>query len=135
VRIDFPATVTPDGALTISDPLAWRVALAKFRGRPVRVSVSSIRKPGSKAQQGYYFGAICSMIAAETGHTVEEVHDSEALTKLRRVPDDKLGWIVQSYMEMSTVEREEYHSRVRTWAAEFFGFTIPLPNEPIGASL
>jgi hypothetical protein len=123
------ATVTDQSELRFDSPIVLRVHLERLRGRRVSVKIDPARKRRTLPENAYYWGVVLTMIAEETGHTPEEVHHSEPIEALRRTLDDKLGWITGSTTDFSTVEFEDYLTRIRAWAATCLGLFIPLPNE------
>lgn len=118
-----------DGSFWPDDKDAWSQYTKMHANERVVVSVGKPSSSRSSNQNRYYWGVVLTMIAAETGHTPEEIHDSEPLQKLRRIHDDKLGFIVKSTTDMTTAEFEDYLSRTREFASSFFGLFVPLPNE------
>lgn len=91
-----------------------------------------VRKPKktvSDPQRKYYRGVVCKMIADETGHTAQEIHEHLAWTFLI-IPDPVLKLRRSTERgDLSTSEMEDYLLQCRTWAVQTFGITIPLPNE------
>src|SRR4051794_1255868 len=49
--------------------------LQRFEGQDVRVTFSQRTKTRSNNQNRFYWGVVLTMIAAETGHTTEEIHE------------------------------------------------------------
>jgi hypothetical protein len=123
------ATITDQAELRFDSPIVLRVHLDRLRGRRVAVRIEPARKLRTLPENAYYWGVVLTMIAEETGHTPEEVHHSEPIEALRRKLSAPLGWITGSTTDLSTVEFEDYLTRIRAWAATFLGMFIPLPNE------
>ena len=72
------------------------------------------------------------MIAAETGHTTEEVHEFFKGLLLPRFFVCIGGREVEtckSTATLSTNDLEEYLEKVRAFAGTELGMSIPLPNE------
>ena len=106
--------------------------LTKHEGQDVRVTFSQPAKSRSPKQNKYYHAVVVDMIAAETGHSQEEVHE---LMKSMFLPRSfvtlagKEVEIAKSTTSLSTQEFEEYQDRIRAFAATDLNMTIPLPNE------
>lgn len=112
----------------------------------VFVQVTRVRDDASDKQRGYYFGVLVYGVAEamrETGNysidpgdkkDLEEVH--RFLTNMFASPStavfDVKGEQVEgtkSIRRHDTGEQEEYHAKIRAWAYEMFGVSLPLPNE------
>lgn len=89
-------------------------------------------KPRSHSQNSYLWGVVYPLIAEYTGHSTEELHEAFKHLFLPRATflGDKEILANKSTTELSTVEMEDYLMRVRVWAGEELGVSIPLPNEP-----
>lgn len=96
---------------------------------------SEINLSARSGNQGrYYFGVVVEAIASQTGHTSMEIHE---ILKQKFIPkelvmlDGEEYVISRSTTDLSTVEMEEYLSRIRAWASVELSVYIPLPNEAI----
>jgi hypothetical protein len=133
---DFASVTAPvkDGKPWLS-PAQRKIIDAKFRqmeGKDVRITVSKAERPRSNPQNRFYWGCVLTMIAAETGHTTEELHEAFKAMLLPRCQVTVAGReveIAKSTTDLSTGEMEDYLERVRAFAATELGMTIPLPNE------
>jgi hypothetical protein len=108
--------------------------LRRMEGKEVRVTFSQPTKTRSNPQNRYYWGVVLTMIAAETGHTTEEVHEYMKAMFLPRCfirlgKGKKEQQITKSTATLSTFDMEEYLEKVRAFAAAELQLTIPLPNE------
>ncbi len=99
----------------------------------------SIIKIRSRQQQGYYWGVILKYIADETGNNAETVHE-EMKRMYLKIGEKRLGNrivdVTRSTSDLTTVETEEYYSKIRSWAGSKpedggLGIMIPLPNEEL----
>lgn len=107
-------------------------ALRQREGQEVRLTIGQRIKERSTAQNRYMWGAVYTMIAAETGHSTEEVHEfmkSELLPRCFVKIGDKEQEITKSTTSLSTYEMEEYLEKVRAFAASELNLRIPLPHE------
>lgn len=118
------------GRLVMDEPGAFARALAKFRGREVRVLIEPKERKRSLNQNDYYWGVVIAILSDFTGYSADEMH--EALkSKFLGFYDKKTGLrIVSSSAKLSTADFEKYLTQIRTWASEN-GVFIPLPNEQI----
>lgn len=122
--------VSDNGKLQVSqNQLAALVEWFNGRtGRTVEITVKENNKRTDK-QSKYYWGVIVPEIvkvANEAGnrYNKERVHE---LLKLR--------FDIESTTDLNTSEFEAKMEEIRIWAAQFFGITIPLPNELTTPSL
>lgn len=95
--------------------------------RGYKLLISRITKSRSLSQNKYYWKVIIGMLADEWGwDQPERLHDALRI-KFLSVNTEKLP-TVKSTTELTTVQFEEYTSKIRQWASEE-GICIPLPNE------
>lgn len=117
----------------------------KFLGAELEEVVSKIRqqvKEGNAAyileiykakakrslnQNSYYWGVVVTILADETGYTIDEVHQELGGMFLRYVKSGKE--FVRSTATLDTLEFEKYLEQCRKWAWNDLNITIPLPNE------
>jgi len=126
--------VVQKGKLVLDEPKLYKQHLKTFKredGEPTKVVMvlEKWRQSRSDNQNRYYWGVVVRMIADELGYSDEEAHEAIKWEFLR-----KLGvriTTVRSTADLSTVEFEEYLSKVRTWASIELNIMIPLPHEVI----
>lgn len=133
-RFAFDGEVTADGKLVLDDRPGFVKAIAAFVGKRVTVVLGRKRKPRSLAENAYMWAVVYQMIALETGHEPQEVHDAMRVRFLLR-HSERLGVRPISTTVLSTVEMEEYLEKVRAFAATELGLHIPLPNEPTAQAI
>lgn len=107
-------------------------ALRKREGQEVRLTIGQRTKERSNAQNRYMWGVVYTMIAAETGHSTEEIHEfmkSMLLPRCFVKISTKEQEITKSTSTLSTYEMEEYLEKVRAFAASELNLQIPLPHE------
>lgn len=126
--------IVQDGSPALSEGQRDRMAAfyARRDGKYVQVSIREQGRPRSLNQNAYMWGVVYQMIADETGHTTEEVHEFCKMKFLPRkfvaIAGDEYS-ITKSTATLSTDEMEEYLTQVRVFAATELSLTIPLPNE------
>ncbi len=134
---DYPSFITAiarDGELWLS-PAQKNVMqsyLVKHDGEYIKMEYSQPTKGRSNNQNRYMWGVIYTMIAAETGHTTEEIHE---FMKSMFLPREflKVGETIQqltkSTTTLSTTDMETYLEHIRAFAASELNLVIPLPQE------
>lgn len=93
------------------------------------ITIDKYFKKRTSPENRYYHGCIVEILANHTGFTKEEMH--EALKFKFLGEDDMITGLrkVYSSKKLTTVQFEEYCSKIRAWASEYLGCYIPLPNE------
>lgn len=99
----------------------WMYNLKNLGDGTYEMIIRKPRKPKSDKQRKYYWGCMMKLVADETGMNPLEVH---AYCKQAHLPFDK-----DSTEELSTLEEEDYHERIRVDFLTNFNIKIPLPNE------
>lgn len=99
---------------------------AGFEGKHVEVVLRARRRQRSLPQNNFYWAAIVTALAEETGHTPMEIHEALKHQFLSRV-EGKLE-ITRSTADLTTAEFSEYCERCRVLAAEL-GVNVPNPGE------
>lgn len=136
---DYPAfavAYVQDGRLRLSVAQNKVISayLRRHEGDQVRITLSQPTKARSHPQNRYYWGVVLTMIAVETGHTTEEIHEYMKAMYLPRhfIRIGKSGkeqQLVKSTITLSTLEFEEYQDHIRAFAAQELNLHIPLPHE------
>lgn len=86
----------------------------------------------SNNQNRYYWSVVLGLIAEETGHTTEELHEflkSMFLPRTFIQVGKREREIVKSTTDLSTADMEGFLTRVRVFASQELNVFIPLPNE------
>lgn len=93
----------------------------------VEVIVRKPQQPRSVKENSYYWGVVIKMISDETGAYPDDVHH-ELKRMFLKQSGDKIPVLI-STTDLSTVEFEDFLSKVRMWASSELGVMIPQPNE------
>lgn len=102
--------------------------MGKFKvGTELEHVIRKKTKKSSNAQNRYYYGVICKLLSEHTGHSIDEI-DGQLKWKFLKEIDERGQEFVPSKMDLSTVDREEFHESCRRWAAVVLEVNIPLPN-------
>ena len=96
----------------------------------VEVNFKRVSKKRSNPQNKYYWGVVLPLISKQIGYTVDETHEVLKYRHLNTTvgTDIKMDMIKKT-SDLTTKEFEDYLKDVRTWASDFLGMCIPLPNE------
>lgn len=144
ITLEYYGSVSDTGEIKLPKRMRQEIAKA-FPGRSIEVTVRRKRRRRSTSQNAYYWGIIVPAVlhwfidagndlqAGNPAHR-EQVHEFLKRRFLDNGPEvaDKEGVLHRlppSTTRCTTVEQEEYHDRIRQFAAEFLGVVIPLPNE------
>ena len=127
---------TEDGQLRPSE--AQKQAMTGYlltrSGKAVVLRLSAPINRRSNTQNSFYWGVVLETIAADTGHTSEEIHE---VFKAQFLPRKfvTVGFtevqLPKSTTELSTIEFEQYLEQIRAWCSTELGISIPIPNEEI----
>ncbi len=106
------------GEFIPDDRSTYRTAIIAQEDKRVTVSISRERKDRSIQENSYFHGVILKVISDELGYTPQEVKGI-------------LKWVfkIPRTSELSTVEFEDFCTKIRTWASTDLNIFIPLPNE------
>jgi hypothetical protein len=122
----FKASIV-NGKFIYENPEALAQRVSKFNNCEVWVTITKKTKIRSLNQNRYYWGVIISILSKELGYLEEEIHDSLKfkflLDNTKKIP------LVVSTTDLTTVEFEEYQSKIRMWASSELNIYIPEPNE------
>lgn len=105
-------------------------ACQKYEGKTVRLIIKPDRHPRSDLQNRYYWGCVLTEIAAETGHTTEELHEVFKEMFLERkftAIKGKEYPQAKTTTTLSTLEFMEYIDRITAFVAEW-GISVPPPE-------
>lgn len=109
-------------------------AFRRREGDDVRIEIRQRVKARSNNQNRYMWGVVYEIIASDTGHTPEEIHEyckAKFLPRIFFAPKKGIEELelTKSTTTLSTFDMEEYLERVRAWAGQELGLQIPMPNE------
>lgn len=132
-----------DGKFIYAEPELLAERIKKLNGKEVYITIVKKTKSRSSDQNRYYWGCVLKVLASEIGELEEDmdvslrkqfletyipqIHDG---LKIKFLTDrSKKFPVPKSTTELSTVEFEEFLSKVRIWASSELNIYIPLPNE------
>ena len=120
------------------------IHLGKLEGKQCRMLITREHGIRSNQQNKYLWAVVYKMIGDEIGEDDSEViHGQMAMMfycKKIKIWDEESGEtkearIPETTSGMTTIQFEEYAEKIRRWAAQFLGISIPLPNEVIPETL
>jgi len=117
-----------DGLIKDLDDKAFNDYLLSLSGE-CEMIVRKKKKKRSNKENRYYWGIVIKMISDYTGFSEDEAHDSMRMLFLK----DRSGKVetIKSSKDLSTVEFEEYLSKIRMFASKELSLYIPDPNQTI----
>lgn len=107
-------------------------ALNALEGEQVKLEISKKRMTKSDKQRRYYWGCVIEKLSEWNGEEKEWWHEYlkwRFLKKKIKGLDGEEIVTVGSTEALDTKECEEYHEKIRRWAAMDKGVDIQLPNE------
>lgn len=121
-----------DGALHLDAPRFFKAALPKWEGTRVTVTVAPEVERRRERANRYYRGVVLKMMADESGHTADELHE---LMKLRHLPAKVVDPITgdertygRSTTKLTVAEFSLFLEAAMLDGAEWLGLTFPQPR-------
>lgn len=107
--------------------------------QPLTIAIKTRKRYSSDQQRRYYYGVLLTRIQGfilSQGGKYIDIDDLHAyfmvevgkFTRERHLGHGEIAIIRRSYTDLSTMEAEEYHLKLRKWGAER-GLDLPEPNE------
>ena len=115
------------GRINYNNPAGLVIYVRSLEGKDVEVIIRVPKKNRSNPQNRYYWAVPIQLLSEATGYTTDEIHD--ALRMLFLLDKDRKVPTLRSTASLTTIEFEEYMSKIRTWASMELGCYIPEPNE------
>ncbi len=132
------------GKLVSGKPLFYRLGefwekVSYMHDGRIELIVKRSYKKRSLPQNDYYWAVIIDCFCSGYHNTSGEICDKQEAHEFlkhrfcsKEIVNPDTGEsdkIPQSTTRLTTVEMEEYHDRCREFIHEWFGVTVPLPNE------
>lgn len=93
----------------------------------VQLSIGKRKKLRSNSENKYYWAVVVALLSECTGYNPEEMHDALRMLFLK---EKGRGFeTIRSTSSLSTVEFEDYLSKIRIWASKELACYVPEPNE------
>lgn len=110
--------------------------IQNLEGKEVSLVIKEWEKNRSNQENSYYWSVPIELISKHTGYSDEEVHELLKSLFLKKKIDVKTKegiterhTIVRSTSTLTTVEFEEYLSKIRQWASQELSVYVPEPHE------
>jgi hypothetical protein len=122
-----------EGKFNFYDEEFFNQYVLSMKDGDVLLSVRREGKNRSDNQNRYYWAVVIRLIAQELGYEgksdLERLHVwiQEQVDHVTIMHDG--AKIASGTSSLSTVEMEDYLSKVRSWASSFLNIYVPLPNE------
>ncbi|WP_396195906.1 recombination protein NinB [Flavobacterium sp.] len=133
-----------NGTLTRNTNLI-KDAIQTFEGKQIVIKIEKAKKKRSTPQNSYLWGVVVPIVQntlKEVGHTLtkDQTHDLLKLKFLKEtlIVDESTGETIErikSTTELSTSQMMDYFAGIREWIFDFFGVTIPEPNQDLTLTL
>src|SRR3972149_848244 len=117
------------GELVLADPTAWRLAVTKYKGKDVWVTVTRQQQMHSPNQRKYYHAVVVEMIAGHIGENHDDTHDMlkdrSPVLKKRQIEllDGQHLTMPKRTRDLPVEVYSEYVDETVRWAAIFLGLS------------
>lgn len=133
-----------NGSLTRNRNLI-KDAIVTFEGKQVVIKIEKFKKKRSTQQNRFYYGVIIPIVQnclKEAGHimTSESTHDLIKLKFLKETlfVNETTGEVIErikSTTELSTSQFMDLLAEINNFTFEYFGVTLPNPNDDLTLKL
>ena len=133
-----------NGSLTRNRNLI-KDAIATFEGKQIVIKIEKFKKKRSTQQNRFYYGVIIPIVQnclKEAGHimTSESTHDLIKLKFLKETlfVNETTGEVIErikSTTELSTSQFMDLLAEINNFTFEYFGVTLPNPNDDLTLKL
>lgn len=133
-----------NGSLTRNRNLI-KDAIATFEGKQIVIKIEKAKKKRSTQQNRFYYGVIIPIVQnclKEAGHimTNESTHDLIKLKFLKEAlfVNEQTGEVIErikSTTELSTNQFMDLLAEINNFTFEYFGVTLPSPNDDLTLKL
>jgi hypothetical protein len=133
-----------NGTLTRNTNLI-KDAIQTFEGKQIVIKIEKAKKKRSTQQNRFYYGVIIPIVQnclKEAGHimTNESTHDLIKLKFLKETlfVNEETGEVIErikSTTELSTSQFMDLLAEINNFTFEYFGVTLPSPNDDLTLTL
>jgi len=121
-----------DGVLHLDAPKLYRAAIKHFEGLRLVITIAPEAQRRSLRANAYYHGVVLKMMAAESGHTPDELHEVMKLRHLAATVTDPISGEERTYgrstASLTVDEFCAYLEAVMLDGAEWLGLSFPPPR-------
>jgi|GEM_PF-6816987 len=125
------------GRLKILNEALYKRVVEELReGRPYVIQIKQARQRTiSDPLRRYYWAVVATMIAEETGHSKEMVHEALKI-KILAYKDEASGLVIVPSVfsdgsTMTVAEKKNFIEECRRWAFDFLNLAIPDPSTTV----
>ena len=108
-------------------------ALKDFIDKNTKRYLVIIKKPESlrSVVQNRYYWFMLTLIQDDTGNDKDDLHVyfGERFRRKTKEINGEMVEFTQSTTKLTTLETEDYYTKIRVFASQEFGIFVPLPNE------
>ena len=117
------------GKPVFDDQKGYNLLCWSLEGKEITATLERKKKQRSLNQNAYYWGVVIALVSERTGYTADEAHDAMRMKFLKDYKGNLES--IKSTTSLSTVEMEEYLSKIRQFASDpdELDIYIPEPNE------
>lgn len=137
MKTKYKAMVNNQGRMVLLDHALFQENMKSFKkGEVFYLIVERHRKQTvSDPMRRYYWAVVATMIAEETGHSKEAIHEALKL-KILGYTDERTGLkmvpsVFSDESQLDVSEKKAFVEEVRRWAADFLNLWIPDPERAI----
>jgi len=121
-----------DGVLHLDAPKLYRAAIKHFEGLRLVITIAPEEQRRSLRQQAYYRGVVLEMMARQSGHTTQELHNAMRGRYLLETVIDPISGreltYTRSTADLTVAEFSKYLDEVMLLGAEWLGLSFPPPR-------
>jgi hypothetical protein len=120
-------------------------AFKQFNGKEIILTIERKKKKRSNEQNRYLFGVIYPIVKLAFKESwgevrsIEEIHEwaKNQFNYIEKVNEEtgEIMRLPKSTTLNSTTDQEVFHEEIRRFCDEWFGVSIPLPNEQVEIKL
>ena len=116
------------GRAVFADPSRLSLWLSTIEGQEFQCVIEKKKKKRSNRENGYYWAVIIPILSEHFGYSKNETHEALKHQFLLVHPEGKPPY-AKSTTKLSTVEMEDYLSKIRMTLSMDWELDIPEPNE------
>lgn len=130
-------TFVSAGKVPVSISIAVRDAVAAARGKKLKLTLAAAKKYRTDNQNRFFHGPFIEDVTQVFRNAGNNVNESQVKQYMKELfglrekitmPDGKQNEVLKSTADYTTIEIEEFMTKIRVWGAEY-GFSFCFPNE------
>ena len=113
--------------VVLHDQRGYDLFVASLNSKDIEITIGRPSKTRSNQENRYYWGVVIKLLSELTGYTNDEIHDAMRMKFL--INRDGKVVTLKSTKNLTTIQFEEYMTKIRQWANSELDCYIPEPNE------